>query len=100
MKAGDLCFILCINASLNLGQKGLYFGYGGGFGPRAEASFGVGGGYGSLSPTGNVSAECAVFIPFGISAGANLTPAGGYATIGGGAGGGCSLNFGNYNKLL
>lgn len=85
MRAGDFCVLLCLNASLNWGPKGVYIGYGGGIGLRAEASVGIGGGYGVLSPTGNVSAECGGFLPWGLSAGMSFTPPGGYATTGYGA---------------
>ena len=97
---GTLCLIGCVHASFNWGQNGLYFGYGGGIGIRAEASVGAFGGYGVLAPEGNVSVECAGFLGPGRFAGVNLTPFGAYAGGGFGIGGGCSMNWANYNKIL
>ncbi len=97
--AADACYFVCGNVSLNSGGSGLYLGYGGGIGIAQGAGIGIGPGYGQFAQTGNVSVECAGFLPEGMTAGANLSPFGLYATGGYGVGGGCSLNFVNCQKL-
>lgn len=94
------CFIACAEGSVNwIPWTTVYGGYGGGVGTRVEASATAGIGYGTLSPKGNVSVTCSGMLPFGLSVTVNLNSPGGSITGGFGAGGGCSLNFTNYDRL-
>ena len=106
--SGTLCLIVCVGGSVNWGAGGIYVGITKGIGPRAEAGIGIAPGWGTLGGKDNISVECAglwgggyfggVYLPANGSE--QFLPTGAYAGVGGGFGGGCSLNFTDYNKIF